>query len=340
MSTQQPGNSGPSNSSDSMSEAELIAHLTAPVPTESQETEELETEEQEEELEESTEAAETEEEETEESEETDPIELLLSTDPERLKEIARQAGSKGLSRFAELTAKNKALEAQLAARQETTEPLPEPLSDNPFRGMDAKQVAAKRDELEKVVESVEALLDEHEDYGPEDMIECGGKQYKKKDLKFALRNSNKSLSKFIPDQLAEIQRIEARGQLGQEFKSKLLTEIPAYADENSELSKQHRALMDSPIIKKLIAAVPEFAPVAEHFVGHAVNSFFSSSKKPKATTAPGTPARPKVSGSPVGAAATATRADAGAKAKEKQAKFMESGRADDLVAALIASQNR
>jgi len=337
MSTQPAGTSGPSNSSDSLSAAELIAQLTAPEQIESEAAEEADELEQEEESEQSEESAEIQESESEEAEEPNEIEQLLTTDPERLKEIARQAGSKSLSRFAELTAKNKALEAQLQSRQPEAKPLPAPLEDNPFRGLDAKQVDDKRKELEKVVDAVEVLLDEHDDYGPDDLITYGGKEYKKKDLKTALRNSNKSLSKFIPDQLAEIQRIEARSEQKEAWKQRLVTELPAFADESSELSQKHRALMEQPIIQQMIANTPEFAPLAEHFVGHALNSILMSTKKPK--PAPGATPRPKVSESPVGAAATASRVDSGAKVKDKEDKFMKSGRADDLVA-LFASQTR
>jgi len=339
MSTQPAGTSGPSNSSDSLSAAELIAQLTVSdeiqddqVPDQNDDDDSNDDLPDGEEFQEESES-----DDPEPQEEPDEIEQLLSTDPERLKEIARQAGSKSLSRFAELTAKNKALEAQLQNRQPEAKPLPAPLEDNPFRGLDAKQVEDKRKELEKVVDAVEVLLDEHDDYGPDDLIAYGGKEYKKKDLKTALRNSNKSLSKFIPDQLAEIQRIDARLEQKEVWKQRLVLEIPAMADESSELSQKHRVLMDQPIIQQMIANTPDFAPLAEHFVGHALNSILMSTKKTK--PAPGSPPRPKVSGSPVGAVATPTRTDTGAKVKDKEEKFMKSGRADDLVA-LFASQTR
>lgn len=337
MSTQPTGNSSP-QSSDSLSAAELVAQLTAPVQTETEESEYTEESDEVEESEQSEESTENEESESEESEEPDEIEQLLSTDPERLKEIARQAGSKALSRFAKLTAEKKALEQQLATRQAEAKPLPEAIPDNPFRGLDAKQVGEKRKELERVVETVESLLDKYEDYGPNDVIEYEGQQFPKSNLKLALRNANKSLSKYIPDQLTEIQRIEERAEQTIQWKERLVNEVPALADDSSDLSQKHKALMEQSIIKEMIANTPNFAPLAEHFVGHALNSMLNLTKKSK-TPAPGQKPQPKVAGSPVGAAATASRPQAGVKVKEKEDKFMQTGRASDLVAFFAAQKS-
>jgi hypothetical protein len=336
MSTQLPNSGG--QSSDSLTESQLVEQLLgAQQPQETEiESEEVEAEEEPEITEE--EIPEVEEEEAEEeTTEEDEITKLLLTDPDRLRDIARQAGVKSLSRFAELTAKNKALEAQLQAKQVETKPLPEALPDNPFRGLDAQQVEAKRKDLGKVAKTVEALLDEHEDYGPNDVITHDGHEFTKKQLKAISRSITTQLSEYIPDQLAEIQRLAQREQSKAQFDAAILEQIPAFSDENSEVVALHKSIMANPHTLAIGEKVPELSAQLSFIMAHAANSILLSQGKTSTTaTAPGIKARPKVAASPVGAVATSARVEPNAKAKEREDKFLKSGRADDMVAMFVA----
>lgn len=341
MSTQ-PASTAGEQSSDSLTESQLVEQLLgSQLPQETEPEDIIQEGEPEGEPEDPPEGEELEggEEGEPEGEPTDDdlIEQLLSKDPERLKEIARLAGVKSVSRYAEMTAKNKALAEQLQARTAETKPLPEALPDNPFRGMDAKQVEDKRKDLGKVADTIESILDDHENYGPEDVIEYGGKEFTKKELKSIRRGITKQLTDFIPDQLAEIQRIEQREYVRSQYEAAIPVQIPEISDEESEVAILYKSLMADPLSKQIAEKIPDMAQLP-FIMAHAANSIIQArNKQPvKAATAPGAKARPRVAASPVGAVATPTRTEANVKVKEKEDKFMSSGRAGDLEAFLIA----
>ncbi len=344
MSTQpDPTASGDSNSSDSLTESQLVHQLLGASQPQEQNLQAEETE-TEVETETETEAIlETEEVETEETqtEDDDLIAQLLASDPEKLKEIARLAGSKSIGRYGELTAKIKNLEAQLqSVPQETAKPLPEALPNNPFRGLDAKQVAEKRKDLEKVADTIESLLDDNDDLGNEDEIQHGGETFTKKQLKEYRRNVTRQLSQYIPDQLAEIQRVEQRETLTAQFAAAIPIQVPEMADENSEVASLHKGFMADPLIQRITKEIPDLSPQLPFILAHAAKNIIASRNAPQgAAPAPGQKARPKVAASPVGAVATPTRTVTDAKIKEKESKFLESGRADDLVA-MFAAKHR
>lgn len=341
MSTQPPENSGSETSSDSLTEAQLVEQLLGP-PQQEQETETVEEVETEEEVEQTDqETEEVEQTETEaEATEDDLIAQLLSSDPERLKEIARLAGSKSLGRFGELTSKIKSLEAQSQSQQAAPKPLPEALPNNPFRGLDAAQLETKRKDLGKVAKTLDEILDDHEDYGPNDTITYDGKDFTKKELKSIRRVVTEQLSDFIPDQQAELQRSEQRAKEKEVYDAAILEQIPALSEEKSELKDLYNGIMADPRTSLIAERVPDLAPQLSFIMAHAANSIFQTmAKPPTKATAPGTKARPRVPASPVGAVAPSSRVEPGVKVKEKADKFYQSGRADDLVAMLTANQS-
>lgn len=333
-----------------MSIEELVAQRTIAhsEPEESNEEESQDTEEAaEEELEESSESTEAESDKSDETEEeaegneTQEIDLLSLT-PEEIQTLAKNGKSRLLQRFGELTAKNKALEERLQA-QADSKPLPKtiPASENPFSSLKtADEIQAKYDELEKVVEETDRVLEEHEDYGADDLINFGGKDFTKKEIRTANRNSRAALTKFLPAQKAEIQRSEQRKAMTEQFNAAIPEQIPEMADETTDMAKQFAAMRTDPLVEQVRQAVPDLAPQLDYLLAHAARSL--SFKKPptKATTAPVTIPKPKVAGIPVGAAAARSTAATGKdKARQAAARFEETGSEEALIAARIARQS-
>jgi len=323
-------NAGGLNPDGNLSASQLIAGLTqaqeAPVEAEevqTEENEEIETEQSEEieteiEVEEETEA-----EEAEEENQDFDIESLT---PEQIQQIAKKGKSRLLQRIGELTAKNKALEERAQAE---TKPLPKPIADNPFSSLKTREeVETKIAELEKVVEETDRILDDHEDYGSDDVITIGGKDYTKKDIKTANRNSRNALSKFLPAQLSEIARSEQGEAARQHLNALIPKEIPELADEESPLSLRFKASKEDPAYKELRATAA--GPQIDYLLAHALRSIHSSDQKKKlAPAVPGEKPKPKVAGNPVG---TASRPIAqSGKGREQLEKFEKTGNAQDLV---------
>ena len=237
---------------DNLSFDELVAQRTqARTFTEETELDEPTQDEPEEETEESEEPEDEfqEDESGEETEEQEPQSIdLESLTPDEIKQLAAKGKSRLLQRFGELTAKNKALEEKLAS-QADAKPLPKsiPKADNPFSTLKTvAEVQAKREELEKVADDTDRILDEYEHYGPEDIITVGGHEYTKAQIKTARRNSQQGLLKFLPAQEAEIERASQRKVHQEQFDAAIPLQIPEMADEDSELFKQF-ATMPKPI---------------------------------------------------------------------------------------------
>ena len=273
-----------------------------------------------------------------EDEESGEIDLLSLT-PEQIQTLAKAGKSRLLHRFGELTAKNKALEEKLAAQAES-KPLPNriPAEENPFSNLKTvEEIQAKYAELEKVAEETDRVLEDHEDFGADDIINFAGKEFTKKEIRTANRNSRAAMLKFLPAQHAEIVRSEQRTAMEAEYNAAIPIEIPEMADENSDLAKQFAAMSADPLIAQVRQHVPELAPQLGYLLAHAIRSIHSKQMAPKRQVAPVTPPKPKVAGNPVGAAA----ARSGPQPVRKQAEqayeqFEKTGSVESWVAARIA----
>ncbi len=275
----------------------------------------------------------------EESEETESGEIdLLSLTTEQIQQLAKKGRSRLLQRIGELTAKNKALEE--SARTET-KPLPKaiPAAENPFSNLKTvEDVKAKYDELEKVAEDTDRLLEDHEDYGADDIITLGNKEFTKKDIRAANRNARQAMLKFLPAQAAELERANRRKEYEEEYNAAIPVEIPELANAESPLAKQYQAIIADPLIDQIRQAVPEIAPQLGYLLAHAVRSM--SLKKPLKTASaivPGIAAKAKVPGIPVGTAAAKSGGNTGRdNVKRASARFEETGSEEALIAARIA----
>lgn len=275
----------------------------------------------------------------EEEEESEEQEIdLLSLKPEELQALAKKSRSRLLHRVGELTAQKKALEEKLSSQAET-KPLPVvPQEENPFRDIESVEgLKAKFAELEKVAEETDNILEEHEDYGAEDIIVVGDREFTKKEIRKANRNAREAMAKYLPAQHAELARREQRVQMQEHYTGLIPQEVPELADEESELSKQYKALLSDPLVDQVNKLVPDLGAQLPYILAHAVRSIHRSQKSKVAVKAAGTISKAKVPGTPYGAGA----AKSGPKTAKKSAdqayqRFQSSTSVDDWIAARVA----
>ncbi len=281
------------------------------------------------------------EEEAEGEEETEDEEAqefdIESLSPEQIQQIAKKGKSRLLQRIGELTAKNKSLEESLNTNRADAKPLPKPIADNPFASYQTiEALDAKREELERVAEWTDQLLEDHEDYGPEDLIQMDGKEFTKKEIRLANRNSRNALLKLIPAQHAEIVRVGQRKEQELAFDAAIPEQIPELADEASDMSKSWQAMLADPLTEQIRQRVPEIAPQLRYLLAHAARSMSLTYKPQPRSTAPGVKPKPKVAGNPVPVAAARSGPPGKAKAGEAYQKFEQTGGVDDWIAARAA----
>ena len=286
----------------------------------------------------SDEPEESEEEATEEEEDEEQEIDLLSLNPEQLQSLAKKSRSRLLHRVGELTAQKKALEEKLSSQAES-KPLPViPQEENPFRDIESVDgLKAKFEELEKVAEETDNILEEHEDYGAEDIIVVGDREFTKKEIRKANRNAREAMAKYLPAQHAELARREQRVQMEAHYTGLIPQEVPELANEDSELSKQYKALLSDPLVEQVNKLVPDLGPQLPYILAHAVRSIHRSQKSKVAVKAAGTVSKAKVPGTPFGAGA----AKSGPKTAKKSAdqayqRFQTSTSVEDWVAARVA----
>lgn len=263
---------------------------------------------------------------------------LLSLNPAQIQELAKKSRSRLLHRVGELTAQKKALEEKLNSQAEA-KPLPTiPQESNPFRDIDTVEgLKAKYEELEKVAEETDTILEEHEDYGAEDIIVVGDKEFTKKEIRRANRNAREAMAKYLPAQSAELAKREQRKVMEQQYTALIPQEVPELADEESELSKQYKALLSDPLVEQVNKHVPDLGPQLPYILAHAIRSIHRSQKSKAVVKAAGTASKAKVPGTPFGAGA----AKSGVKTAKKSAdqayqRFQSSTSVEDWVAARVA----
>jgi len=313
-------------------EAEVEEEPEAEESTEEPEGELEETEAEEE--------AETEEEsEEEEAEEESEIDLL-SLSAEEIQELAKKGKSRLLSRIGELTARTKAAEEALEEIK-ASKPQKEITQDqNPFKDLESfDDIKTKYEELERTLEWTDELLEEHSDYGPDDIIEVGDQEFTKKQLRLANKNARKGINEFLPAQAQHLKKQEQVAEAKTYWQAQARKEVPEIQDEESELGKAYKSLVESPNISKLNELVAKHAPELgvdiEYILAHAVNSKLG---KPKPSVPKGAGKKLKVNppASPVGAGAARQGKGDKSKVDAAYARFQETGSPDDLVAYQIA----
>lgn len=335
---------GVKDSVDNLSFAELLAQRTgiteeSTTEVEAEEAEELEEEAQPEsdetEQEESSEETEEAEDEAEEEDHPQSDVDLLNLSPEQIQELARKGKSRLLERIGELTAKNKALEEKLSSS--AVKPTQEvPQESNPFRDLESiDAIQAKYKELENTLETTDQILEEHEDYGPDDIIAVGDKEFTKKQIRKANRNAREAITKYLPAQHQHLVKLSQLNAMAEQYKAAAVKDVPEIKDESSEIGKQFKALSSDPLIERVRKEIPELGMQVEFILAHAVRSIFGKTMKTVPTGA-GTKLKANPPSSPVGAGAAKSAKSTKSRVQDALNRFEKSGSVEDWIAARSA----
>jgi hypothetical protein len=294
---------------------------------------EVEAEDQEADQEDTTEYVDDEEEVSSEEAELD----LLNLSTEQIQELAKKGKSRLLQRVGELTAQKRLLEEKLQ-QQVAAKPTKEiPQNENPFRDIsDPKELIAKYGELEQVLEDTDAILEEHEDYGSDDIIVVGDREFTKKEIRKANRNAREAIAKYIPAQERQIAKLQQLTQMEEHYSAAAKNEIPDILDPESEVGSRFQAMMQDPIAQQVKKQIPELGVQLEYLLAHAANSIYGKGKPRINAAAVGSKLKINPSSSPTGASAINSRASKPKKAAEAYNKFEQSHSVDDWISARIA----
>lgn len=347
-------NVGGSNPEDdqSLSEDAFAALLAGEV----QETEESpeDAEETESEAEETEEVEETDEETEDEEGEPEATEGLTADsilkqleglDPEEIKKLGKELGTKALSRFGELTWRAKAAEEEaqrIKAQQGQQQPAAdsEPVTSRFLEGVETTdQLATKVKELKALGKDIERILDDHDDYGPNDPIEVGEQTFTKKRLKALRSEVTEALTEAVPSKQAQFAKEAEISALTEKSEANARAQVPELEDENSEVAKNFKTLTESPVFKKIAQLVPDARPVLPMLAAHAVRSIYGKQAKASAKPATtGTTLKAKPPASPALVAAAPVKAGNGKKreAEKAAADFEKSGSVDSFARFLEA----
>lgn len=347
--SQDPNAGGQTSETDNLSSEEFIALRLQGM--ESQESEKPETEDDDETddddevlegtEEESEEEPETEEEGTEEEGDTDgedDTEIdLLALDPEQIQALAKKAKSRLLQDVGKLRAHNRMLEERLAnletQGQKQTKEIP--ADSNPFGKLSSmEEVQTKFDELESTLETTDRLLEEYEDFGPDDLIEVQGKQFTKKQIRLANRNARDAITKFLPAQQKHIAKLASLEKASEQYREAAAKEVPEIADEKSEVGKFYRSLVADPLIRQVKEKVPELGSQMEYILAHAVRSI--KGKISKVPQGSGTKLKVKLPGSPASSATASRTSSKASKVESLRARYEKTGSASDWQAYRLA----
>jgi hypothetical protein len=277
---------------------------------------------------------ETEEESEEEAEEESEIDLLSLT-TEQIQSLAKKGKSRLLQRIGELTAQKKALEEKIQSQPQSQVKVV-PQDENPFREVASfEALKGKYDELERTLETTDEILEEHEDYGPDDIIVVGDKEFSKKQIRKANRNAREALTKYIPAQQQHLIKIAQYEEMSKQYSEAAKSEVPEIQDEESEIGKSYKALVSDPLIDRIKAQVPEIGFQIEYILAHASRSIYGN-KKIKTQSAMGSKLKVNPSSTPYGAGAAKSSSPAKAKVGDAYNRFERSGSPEEWIAARIA----
>jgi len=262
---------------------------------------------------------------------------LLNLSTEQIQELAKKGKSRLLQRVGELTAQKRLLEEKLQ-QQATSRPTKEiPQTENPFREINSVEgLLAKHTELEQVMEDTDAILEEHEDYGPDDIITVGDREFTKKEIRKANRNAREAITKYIPAQEKQIAKIQQLSQMEEHYSAAAKKEVPDILDTESEVGTRFTAMMQDPIVQQVKTQIPELGAQLEYLLAHAANSIFGKGKPRINASAVGSKLKISPSSSPIGSGAARSGSVKPKKAADAYNKFEKSQSVDDWISARIA----
>lgn len=283
------------------------------------------------------------EEQSEEAEDEEPSQEgeseidLLNLTPEQIQELAKKGKSRLLQRIGELTAQKKSLEEQLASvpKQRVREISPDELPEFIAQLDTAEKIQAKYEELEKTLDTTDALLEEYSEYGMDDYITVDNREFTKKQLKQANRNAREAINKFLPAQARNLAKQEQLKQLETQYSEAARKEVPEIQDEESEIGKNFKSLISDPLIDRVKKSVPEIGFQIEYILAHAARSIYGK-KSSKLPTGAGTKLKANPPASPVSSGAAKSGKNQGGRAQDAYKRFEASGSIEDLIAARAA----
>jgi small-conductance mechanosensitive channel len=267
-----------------------------------------------------------------------PEDLDELTD-EDIRELAEKGKSGLLKRIAELTAKRKSAEEQLAAikaeKQKSQEDPLKPKVDvpNPFAALDSlEKLQDKAKEIDAVIEEAEELLWNSEHLGAEDIVATfDGKEFTKAQVRGILRQNQKARKDFLPARLSQIQESQQRKVMRDQYLAQAKVELAWLEGDDNDVRKQFEALRESPVLAKAIKSVPELEPYLDYMVAHASNSMFNRKiipidSKPRPMPTPNNP--------PSGGMARAEQPNSrlAKSLKDAESRFKQTGSSDDFAA--------
>ena len=300
---------------------------------ESEEESDVESEDQEVDQVDDTEYSDDEEETSSEEAELD----LLNLSTEQIQELAKKGKSRLLQRVGELTAQKRLLEEKLQ-QQTISKPTKEiPQTENPFREINSVEtLLTKHTELEQVLDDTDAILEEHEDYGPDDIITVGDREFTKKEIRKANRNAREAITKYIPAQEKQIAKIQQLSQMEEHYSAAAKKEVPDILDTESEIGTRFTAMMQDPIVQQVRNQIPELGAQLEYLLAHAANSIFGKGKPRINASAVGSKLKISPSSSPIGSGAARSGSGKPKKSADAYNKFEQSHSVDDWISARIA----
>lgn len=261
---------------------------------------------------------------------------LLNLSTEQIQELAKKGKSRLLQRVGELTAQKRLLEEKLQ-QQVASKPTKDiPQDENPFRNIsDPKELVAKYSELEQVLEDTDAILEEHEDYGSDDIIVVGDREFTKKEIRKANRNAREAIAKYIPAQERQIAKLQQLAQMEEQYSAAAKNEVPDILDPESEVGSRFQALMQDPIAQQVKIKIPELGAQLEYILAHAANSIYGKGRSRVKVSDVGSKLKINPSSSPTVSAGN-PRNNKPKKAAEAYSKFEKSHSVDDWISARIA----
>jgi hypothetical protein len=261
---------------------------------------------------------------------------LLNLTTEQIQDLAKKGKSRLLQRIGELTAQKKSLEEKLN-QQVSSAPVKEvPQHENPFRTItDAKELSEKYAELEKVLEDTDSILEEYDDYANDDIIVIGDREFSKKDIKKANRNAREGMTKYLPAQEKQLQKVQHLVAMEQHYSEAAKKEIPEIQDEKSKVGAQFAAMMNDPLVGQVRNQIPELGAQIEYILAHAANSIFGGTLKAGASQM-GCKLKASPPSSPIGSGTIKSGKQSERKAADAYNKFEQTHSVDDWVSARIA----
>jgi hypothetical protein len=267
---------------------------------------------------------------------------LLNLSPEQIQELAKSAKSRLLDDLGKTRKENRQIKEELAQLREQVQGTNQkavkeiPDSDNPFRDLSsADEIKAKYDEMERTLETTDALLEEYEDYGPDDLITVGSQEFSKRDIRKANRNAREAITKYLPSRHQQLAKVAQYEVMAQQYSEAARKEVPEIEDTESEVGKNYSSLLQDPLVGRLRKEIPELGMQIEYILAHAARSIFGRKSKSIPTGA-GTKMKVEPPSSPVGSGAARSGKNPKGKVQDAFNRFEKSGAVEDWVAARIA----